>query len=365
MPQRVRPPHIKSTPPGGSIMKTSRVRRDMGWTVAVVGTGYWGRNHVRTWAALRRERATDRLIVCDVDENRAKEMAKEFDCEWHTDALTLREVFGIDAATIATPTPQHAPLAIALMEQGVDVLVEKPLAMNEAEAQSVVTYAATHGRLLCVGHLFRHHAAIRKAADLIAAGTLGEVLHIESERLSVREPRPDIGVIAALAIHDMDICKDILGDIEPATVDAVALESDEQGIEDHAVIHLGFPNGVSAHITVSWRSRVRGKVRELRIIGRDASLHIDYLDHSGFWMHHHPDNAHGREWGGFDAAPRERVELPLGEPSLTAELRAFSTASRALAAGTPLEEIECLNSGEVGVAGMRLVEAALRAARTV
>jgi UDP-N-acetylglucosamine 3-dehydrogenase len=362
MSSRVHAPHIKSTPPGGSIMRTSRVRRAMGWTVAVVGTGYWGRNHVRTWAALRSEGAVSRLIVCDVDENRAREMAEEFGCDWHTDVTSLRETFGIDAATIATPTPQHAPLAIALMEQGVDVLVEKPLAMNEAEARSVVDAGKAHGRLLCVGHLFRHHAAIRKAAELIAAGTLGPVRHIESERLSVREPRPDIGVIAALAIHDIDICRDLLGDSEPLSIAATALASDIPGIEDHATIHLTFENDISAHITVSWRSRIRGKVRELRIIGRDASLHIDYLDHSGLWMHHHPDNAHGREWGGFDAAPRERVELPLGEPSLTAELRAFSAASRDLAAGASLTDVQQLNSGEVGVIGMRLVGAALRAA---
>lgn len=334
----------------------------MGWTVAVVGTGYWGRNHVRTWAALRREGAVDGLIVCDVDENRAREMAEEFDCAWHTDALTLREVHGIDAATIATPTPQHAPLAIALMEQGVDVLVEKPLAMDEAEARSVVEAGTRTGRLLCVGHLFRHHAAIRKAAELIAAGEIGAVKHIESERLSVREPRPDIGVIAALAIHDLDICRDLLGDVEPLSMQAVALESDVAGIEDHAVIHLAFPEDVSAHITVSWRSRIRGKVRELRIIGEDASLHIDYLDHAGLWMHRHPGNAQGQAWGGFDAAPRDRIELPLGEPSLTAELRAFCRDSRALASGTPLSEITPLNSGPIGVSGMRLVEAALRAA---
>ena len=332
----------------------------MGFTVAVVGTGYWGRNHVRTWVSLKQEQIIDRLIVCDVDENRARELAEEFDCEWHSDALTLREKYEIDAASIATPTPLHAPLAIALMEQGVDVLVEKPLAMDEAEAQSIVACAEEHGRLLCVGHLFRYHVAIRKAANMIAAGELGSVLHIESERLSVREPRPDIGVIAALAIHDMD----------PEEIDAFSLPSEIEGIEDHAVIHMRFPSGTcgnplgpSAQITVSWRSRVRGKVRELRIIGRDASLHIDYLDHTGLWLHNHPRNIRGTEWGGFGAAPRERVEIEGGEPSLTAELRAFAQASQSLASGSSLDSLNLLAPGHIGVVGMRLVEAALRATK--
>ena len=342
----------------------------MGFTVAVVGTGYWGRNHVRTWVSLKQEKVIDRLIVCDVDENRARELAEEFDCEWHTDALTLRENYDIDAATIATPTPMHAPLAIALMQQGVDVLVEKPLAMDEVEAQSIVTCAQETGRMLCVGHLFRYHVAIRKAADMIASGELGPVLHIESERLSVREPRPDIGVIAALAIHDMDICRDLMGDVDPEEIDAFSLPSEIAGIEDHAVIHMRFPSGTtdnplgpSAQITVSWRSRVRGKVRELRIIGRDASLHIDYLDHTGFWLHKHPDNIRGPEWGGFGAAPRERVEIEGGEPSLTAELRAFAEASQSLASGESIESLGLLAPGPIGVIGMRLVEAALRATK--
>ena len=116
----------------------------MGQCVAVVGTGYWGRNHVRTWAALKDEDVIERLIVCDLDENRARELAEEFNCEWHTDAFTLKDTFEITAASIATPTPLHAPLAIALLKQGVDVLVEKPLAMNEAEAQTTVETKSTY-----------------------------------------------------------------------------------------------------------------------------------------------------------------------------------------------------------------------------
>ena len=334
----------------------------MSLKIAVVGTGYWGRNHVRTLAALKSNGVISELVVCDVDAERAENMASEFGCEWCTDANDLRNL-GVVAATIATPTPQHAPLAISLMEQGIDVLVEKPLAMNEDEAKEVLACAEKTGQVLMVGHLFRYHAAVRKAAELIADGTLGPILHIESDRLSVREPRPDIGVIAALAIHDMDIMKDLMGDIEPSTINCLALPSDNPKIEDHAIIEMGFPqnsgnnpNGVSAVVTVSWRSRIKGKVRALRIIGRDASLAIDYLDHSGLWIHHHPNNAHGQQWGGFDAAPRERIELPLGEPSLTAELRAFILHVNKENNDTPLA------SGKVGLEGVGMVSSALKAA---
>ena len=330
--------------------------------MAVVGTGYWGRNHVRTLAALKSNGVISELVVCDVDAERAESMASEFGCEWCTDANALSSL-GVAAATIATPTPQHAPLAISLMEQGIDVLVEKPLAMNEEQAKEVLACAEKTGQVLMVGHLFRYHAAVRKAAELIADGTLGPILHIESDRLSVREPRPDIGVIAALAIHDMDIMKDLMGDIEPNTINCLALPSDNPKIEAHAIIEMGFPknsgsnpNGVSAVVTVSWRSRLQGKVRVLRIIGQDASLAIDYLDHSGLWIHHHPNNAHGQQWGGFDAAPRERIELPLGEPSLTAELRAFISHANGENNDTPFA------SGKVGLEGVSMVSSALKAA---
>ncbi len=330
--------------------------------MGVVGTGYWGRNHVRTLSALRGEGVISGLVVCDVDAERAESMASEFDCEWCTDANDLKSL-GVSAVTIATPTPQHASQAISLMEQGIDVLVEKPLAMNEKEANDVLTCADKTGRVLMVGHLFRYHAAVRKAAELIAEGVLGPVLHIETDRLSVREPRPDIGVIAALAIHDMDIMKDLMGDVDAIDIHCLALPSDNPEIEDHAIIEMKFPphsggnpNGVSAIVTVSWRSRVQGKVRKLRVIGRDASLSIDYLDHSGLWIHHHPGNAHGQQWGGFDAAPRDRIELPLGEPSLTAELRAFIHHVNGDNTEKPLA------SGEVGRNGVIMVSDALSSA---
>ena len=338
------------------------VGHDMGPKMAVVGTGYWGRNHVRTLSALEGEGIISGLVVCDVDIERAKMMAEEFECEWCSNASELVEM-GVAATTIATPTPQHGPLAIELMKMGIHVLVEKPLAMNQKEADEILKCSEETGKILMVGHLFRYHAAIRKASELIKSGALGSILHIESDRLSVREPRPDIGVIAALAIHDMDIMKDLLGDIEPESIGCIALPSDSPDIEDHAIIEMQFPpgsggneNGVVALVSVSWRSRIQGKVRSLRIIGHDASLAIDYLDHSGLWIHHHPNNAHGQEWGGFDSAPRERIDLPLGEPSLTAELRAFIGHVNGENEDVPLA------SGLVGLNGVKMVDMALIAA---
>ena len=105
--------------------------------VGVIGTGYWGKNHVRTFCKLKEEGLVDKVIVCDTDEARAIKIGEEFSCEYATDPQKLVSL-GVSMVTIATPTPSHASLAINMMEMGLDVLVEKPLAMNTNEAKRVI-----------------------------------------------------------------------------------------------------------------------------------------------------------------------------------------------------------------------------------
>jgi UDP-N-acetylglucosamine 3-dehydrogenase len=326
-------------------------------TAAVVGTGYWGRNHVRTLIALRDEGLFDRLLIVEPNDVQAAAISDAFDVE--VVPLEALSTHGVSMATVATPTGTHLDLTIRLMNMGIDVLVEKPIAMDAKEGVTMVDAAEATGRLLLVGHVFRHHAAVRKARTMIEEGAIGPVRQIITERMASREPRDDNGVIAALGIHDLDICCDLMGDLEPLTVTGMASPSIVDGIEDHAALQMRFPSvdgepGAVAYITLSWRSRVRGKVRDLHILGRDGSISIDYLDHGGLWLHRHPGDAHGPEWGGFDAAPRERIEIPLGEPALTAELRDFVLRSTGRRSGP------ALNDAKVGLLGLQRVEQALR-----
>ena len=322
--------------------------------VGVIGTGYCGKNHVRTFCTLKEEGLVEKVIVCDADELRAIEIGEEFGCEHATDPQELASL-GVNMVTIATPTPSHASLAIMMMKMGLDVLVEKPLAMNIKEANEVIICAEKTGRLLLVGHVFRHHSGVRMAAELVKDGKIGNVRHIISERLATREPRPDNGVIASLGIHDFDICCDILNGSELKKIVGVATESKIPGIEDHASLQMIFENDIIGFIELSWRSRIRGKIRSLQIIGTDASISLDYLDHSGLWIHAHPNDSHGQEFGGFGAAPRERVEILNAEPALTAELRDFVLRSTGQRTGPTL------NGGDVGIEGMKRVEMALLA----
>ena len=330
----------------------------MGMRVAVIGTGYWGTNHVRTLSALRDGGADLDLVVCDVDQDRAHALAEAHDASATTDPHSLLMAEGrVDAVTIATPSPLHAEQAKMFLSNGIATLVEKPMALSIDESQHVVDIASEHETLLSVGHVFRHHSGVREAARLVAAGELGPVRLIESVRTAVREPRPDMGAIHALGIHDYDIFSFIMDDQAPLTIQASATPSYLPGIEDHAVTLLTFSQPDAPHAlavsTVGWRSRIDGKQRRLRIIGRDASLDVDYLDHSGLWIHRHPGEQIGTEWGGTGSAPRERLTLPLGEPALTAELRHFLSL---VEKGTQYDPI---TGGEVGVRGVEMVERAL------
>ena len=328
--------------------------------IAVIGTGYWGINHVRTLAALRDEGLFEEIIVCDKDEDRARKVSQQFNCNFTTNFESLISQFSITAATIATPTGSHSELSTTLMENGIHVLVEKPMATNVIQARKMIETSEKTGMKLFVGHVFRHHPAVRRAAEMIASDVLGPIAFIESDRLSCREPRSDNGVISSLGIHDMDICCDLLGDLEPTSISGFAIESKIMGIENKAFLTLNYSHEKStqetiAIINLSWKSRIKGKVRDLRIIGRDASISIDYLDHGGLWLHNHPSDSFGPQFGGFDAAPRERIEIPLGEPALTAELRDFVIRVDSGKESPPR------NSGNVGLQGMIRVEEALKA----
>jgi len=196
---------------------------------------------------------------------------------------------------------------------------------------------------------------------MIADGNLGPVRLLESIRTAVRDPRPDMGAIHALGIHDYDVFSYLMGDNPPSNLISRATPSTIEGIEDHAVTLLSFPQPTGlegphalCQSTVGWRGRIGGKQRSLRIIGRDKSIDVDYLDHSGIWIHHHPNEEVGGEFGGPGAARRERINLPLGEPALTAELRHFIGLVSCNATQDPI------TGGEVGISGVKMVEMALQ-----
>src|ERR671938_1852366 len=125
---------------------------------AVIGVGHLGRQHARIHAALAAERKTEFVSVCDIDEEIARKIAEERKTEWTNDWRNL--IGRCDAVSLAVPTESHAEIACPLLEAGIHVLVEKPIARTLAEAERMIAAAHEGGALLQVGHLERFNPAL-------------------------------------------------------------------------------------------------------------------------------------------------------------------------------------------------------------
>ncbi|MCC6464145.1 MAG: Gfo/Idh/MocA family oxidoreductase [Planctomycetes bacterium] len=232
--------------------------------VAVVGVGHLGKNHARV---LRELPQAELVAVVDNNEKTAQGIAERF----HTEALTdYKALKGrVDAATVVVPTRHHHSVASWLIENGIHVLVEKPMAFTVEECRSLIELARKHNRILQVGHIERFNPAltsIRNAIDTTA--------FIEADRLSPYPFRStDVGVVMDVMIHDLDIILSIVQS-EVEDIQAVATPVLSKKHEDIASARITFKNGAVANITAS---RISDKsVRKMRIFCADRYLNLDF-----------------------------------------------------------------------------------------
>lgn len=215
-------------------------------SIAVVGTGHWGSNHVRTWSELGLL-----ATICDPNEaslQRAKLLAPEATASSFADVLADRT---LDAVVLATPAATHEDMAVAVVESGKDVLVEKPLALTRAGGERVQEAAARHGRIVAVGHLLEYHPAFLEIRRMLATGTLGRLQYIYSNRLNLGRVRTEENALWSFAPHDVALILRLLGE-DPISVACHGAAYLSTGVADVTTTHLSFANGVHAHIYVSW-----------------------------------------------------------------------------------------------------------------
>lgn len=213
--------------------------------VAVAGCGYWGKNLVRNFAELGALAA-----VCDPDAAFAADFTKKF----NVPALRFDELCAagdIDGVVIAAPAELHAGLATQALRAGKHVFVEKPLALTDREAEAVTREAAAAGRILMVGHLMQYHPAFQKLRDMIEGGDLGRLQYLYSNRLNLGKIRREENILWSFAPHDISMILALVG-AEPERVSAVGGTFLHQQIADVTTTHMAFPNGVQAHVFVSW-----------------------------------------------------------------------------------------------------------------
>lgn len=241
---------------------------------AVIGTGYWGSNHVRVGAELKSEGVIDSLVLCDVDEERVSELADSYDVSYVTDYKKLASI-NVDAATIATPSPTHRNIAVHLLRNGVDTLVEKPIATTSEDSWKIVDVANNEGRTLAVGHIFRYHPALTELKRRIERGELGNLKYLNTSRFSFRVPRSTVGALYSLAVHDVDISNYLLDD-EPDTLYCNLDSVIREDVDEAATLVLEYKDATSV-INESWQVPVFGKRRDLVVVGSEKVAYLDYL----------------------------------------------------------------------------------------
>jgi predicted dehydrogenase len=281
----------------------------------VIGVGMFGRNHARVFHQLAQEGMPVRLVgVVDSDTARAGAVAREFGCRSFGSIEQLITTHSeVQAASVAVPTLHHLNAAQQLMEAGVDVLIEKPLATSLAEADDLIRVAQRLGRIAQVGHLERFNPAVRATLPFIT-----QPMFFEVHRLSVFTPRSlDVDVVLDLMIHDLDIVLSFVNS-PVKEIRAVGLPI-LSGKVDIANVRLEFDSGCVANFTASRVSTER--VRKLRFFQPKQYVSLDYgrQDVLVFSV------GQGAAPGTPSANPQIQIAKPptTGEEPLHAELKSF------------------------------------------
>ncbi|MCB2177414.1 MAG: Gfo/Idh/MocA family oxidoreductase [Actinomycetales bacterium] len=241
---------------------------------AVIGAGYWGPNLARNF---RGSPDWDLVAVCDLDEARARKVVGDrstVEVMTSVDALLARD--DVDAVAIATPAGTHARLALAALDAGKHVVVEKPIASTSADARRMVQRAGEVGRVLMVDHTFCYTPVVLRIRDMIAEGTIGDLNFVDSVRINLGLVQPDVDVFWDLAPHDLSILDFILpGGLQPVGVAAQGADPIGAGQSCVGYLTLPLPGGAIAHVHVNWLSPT--KIRQMVVGGSKQTLVWDDL----------------------------------------------------------------------------------------
>jgi predicted dehydrogenase len=241
--------------------------------IGLVGAGAWGKNYVRNLAALGALHA-----VCDQNEQALAWVKAQFPqvhtCQMLDELLALEQ---LDAAVVATPTPEHYPTAKRLLEAGKHCLVEKPLTHTTAMADELCCIAEQRGLTLMVGHILLYHPVVQHLKGAIDRGEFGDVYYISAVRANLGQIRRTENAMWSLAPHDISVAQHLFG-ANPLRVSATgqAFVQHEAGIHDLVYLTLFFGDGRLANITSSWLDPE--KVRLIKVVGSTQMAVFDDMD---------------------------------------------------------------------------------------
>jgi UDP-N-acetylglucosamine 3-dehydrogenase len=239
--------------------------------MAVIGTGFWGRNQTRILSDLEN---VNLACVYDLNPVTAKAVAEQFNAEFSSNLDDVLSRKDVSAVTVCTPTTTHKEIAMKALTAGKHILVEKPMTNTVSEAHEILSLAKSKGLRVMPGHIERFNPAVNYLRSLVEQRRLGNVTLLLARRVGRWPERiGDVGVVRDTAIHDVDISRFIFND-EVCTVYA-RVGSLKHTREDYAEIMLQFRHGGTAFIDANWLTP--RKTRTLVVTGSDATAQLDYI----------------------------------------------------------------------------------------
>lgn len=241
--------------------------------VGVVGVGNMGFHHARIYSELAKEGKVELVGVADANFERAKEVASKFNTKAFSDYRGL--IGRVDAISIAVPTSLHRQVALDFIENGVSVLVEKPIAESIESAQEIIRAARKNNVTLMVGHVERFNPAVLKLKEVLDENLIGQIVTLTAKRVGPLPPQiKDVGVIIDLAVHDIDIMSFLIErNVRKVYAKAGSAKNPLQ-LEDYAVIMLDFENATGI-VETNWLTP--HKVRTLTVVGTEGIAELDYI----------------------------------------------------------------------------------------
>jgi UDP-N-acetylglucosamine 3-dehydrogenase len=239
--------------------------------VAVIGTGFWGKNHSRIYNELEN---TELIAVCDIDSERAKAIASQYGTKAYTDSSIMLKNPEIQAVSVCTWSIKLAEEALKCLHAGKHVLVEKPMATDTQQAQTLLDTAETNDLQLSVGFLMRFIPGLQQIKQAVESKKIGEMVSATAKRVAQWPERiGDVGIVKDTAIHDIDVMRFISGE-DPISVYAKMGNMRQGKFEDYAQIMLTFESGKTAFIETNWLTPY--KIRSLNVTGSEAIMRLDY-----------------------------------------------------------------------------------------
>jgi UDP-2-acetamido-3-amino-2,3-dideoxy-glucuronate N-acetyltransferase len=238
--------------------------------IAVIGSGYWGKNLVRNFHELGALH-----YVCDTQEEALKQARENYEVKTTASFNMVLADPEVDGLAIAVPAARHFELARCALLAGKDVFVEKPLALNTRDGQELVRLAEERNKILMVGHILEYHPAILELKRLIREGELGRIQYIYSSRLNLGKLRTEENILWSFAPHDISAILFLLGEM-PERISSHGGNYLDSRIYDTTLTTCDFKSGVKAHIFVSWLHPF--KEQKLAIVGSSKMAVFDDIE---------------------------------------------------------------------------------------